>query len=121
MHFHINRIKVTANIDGWVNTIVIEDRDVLKLRDIHLTRTEHKTIDLSFYVNVPTGVAKIELPVTLNCMNGTRLSMELPSKVIAMVNDKRHLVILTNPSFELIDLTPAIKSANIIPVFDVVA
>jgi hypothetical protein len=117
MHFHIDSIEVDVIIEGWRKTIIIDDDNVLQ--NLNIVSAGSKRIDLSFGLSLANTPYVITAPITICCYPGSRISMELPSKVVATSKEHATVAELTNPIFSLIDLTPTRKSAKIIPVYNV--
>lgn len=116
MIFHINSINLSVEIDGWKNTLGLTTAELAKLQNVVLNGNNHKKIDVPCSIDMAGVVYNGVLPVTLNCLRGCYVNVELPS-VIEAHNEKRTVSVhISKSTFGFVNLQPTEYDARIISV-----
>lgn len=104
MKFHIESISFMADINGWRKEVTVDDRDVSRLQHLSLHASASTDIELNFCMDVAGTIYKVPLPVTLICLQGRAIAMEIPNAVEVTYNDKTTIMHISDVSFALVNL-----------------
>lgn len=115
MKFHIESISFVAEINGWRMAATIDDRDVMPLQHLSLHASANTCIELNYCMDVAGTIYKVTLPVTLICLQGRAIAMEIPNAVEVAYNDKTTIMHIRDVNFALVNLDSIVHVGRAMP------